>query len=314
LTGSGNQMGREFTPRDRRRFPRFSCLPDASVGLQRGVRARLLNLGPGGALVESAMRLLPGSVTALRFDARAIALSKARISRAFVSGFARALKGEVAPLYRAGLEFEPLSASEIAALSAFISGAASPAPSLPEETPAAAGTAGPVSSTSNQAGRSVSIRFPPGWTLIWKKSAVVARAPNERGYVFLGSPQASPSGDLCEVACASMEAAGFSTLHCEPADINGLRACIGFYSGWLQDVGAALVEAAYVVLNNQAYLIAGVAPWASYEKVRHEFFATINSFGRLPAADDASILQSAATDPTDKFDFSSAFTLRMKIE
>jgi len=264
-------------------------------------------------LIESAMRLLPGSVTAIKFDARAIALSKARISRALVSGFARAAKGEIAPLYQAGLEFEPLSASEIAALSTFISGAVSPVVHTGDLIQTDHGSAEPVS-TASQSPRPVSIRFPPGWTMIWKKNAIVARAPDEKGYVFLGSPQTPPDGSLREFASASMQAAGFSTLHCEPVDINGLRACIGFYSGWLQDVGAALVEAAYVVLNNQAYLIAGVAPWASYEKVRHEFLATINSFGRLSPADDASIVESAPADPTDKFDFSPAFTLRMKIE
>lgn len=308
---TASETARERPWNDRRRYPRFECLPEASVGLQRGVRARLLNLGPGGALVESALRLLPGSVTAIRFEARAIAVSKARISRAFVSGFARAIKGEVSPLYRAGLEFETLSAAEVSALSTFISGAASPpSATLGAQTGAVSGA--PVS-TAN-ATRPVSIRFPPGWTLTWKKSAVVARAPGERGYVLLGSPQAPPSGDLCDFARVSMESAGFSVLHIEPADINGLGACIGFYSGWLEDVGAVLVEAAYVLLDNHAYLIAGVAPWGSYEKVRHEFFATINSFGRLSAAEDASIVQPAPADPTERLDFSPAFTLRMKIE
>ena len=86
-------------------------------------------------------------------------------------------------------------------------------------------------------------------------------------------------------------------LHCQRAEINGLAACIGFYTGWLDDLGAVIVEAAHVGLGNQTYLIAGVAPWAGYETVRQEFFATINSFGGQPAADGARIVASPPSGP-----------------
>jgi hypothetical protein len=120
--------------------------------------------------------------------------------------------------------------------------------------------------------------------------------------VFLGAPPGPPVGDLCEFARASMHRAGLSVLHCQLPDIRGLEACIGFYDGWLDDVGAVIVEAAHVVLHNQAYLIAGVAPWAVYETVRHEFFATINSFGGLPAAGGACFVASPPSGRADWLD------------
>jgi hypothetical protein len=107
-----------------------------------------------------------------------------------------------------------------------------------------------------------------------------------------------------------MHEAGFSELHSEPAKINGLEACVGFYTGWLDEVGAVMVEAAYVVLDNQTYVIAGVAPWATYETVRHEFFATINSFGQ-----GAALLPGPpAAAPVQKTDGESAHMLSQSLD
>ena len=315
---SARKPERELTPADRRRFARFACPPKASVRLQSGVPARLLDLGLGGVLVESSMRLAPGSVTAIIFDTPDVAVrARARVSRASVVGFAQVVRGETPLLYRAGLEFEPLSPAEAGAVETLVSEAARAterenAERCPEvdpavqwgharlvtEAPASPTQVAPTisapdiepASTAIQLDRLVSIRFPPGWAMTRRKCAVVARAPDKRGYVFLGMPPGPLSRNLCEFARASMQEAGFSLLHDQPAEINGFKACVGFYTGWLHDVGAVIVEAAHVVLNAQAYLIAGVAPWATYEMVRHEFFATINSFGAQPFADGACLV------------------------
>jgi hypothetical protein len=259
-------------------------------------------------------------MTAVVFNAPDVAFRvRTRVKRVFVSGFMGA-GGEAPLLYRAGLEFGPLSRAEACAMEAFVSDVARATgggrangypteldravpwlhPQLVTEAPASPTLVTPATSTAGvepvpiavQPDRPVFIRFPAGWAMTTRKRAVVARAPDERGYVFLGAPQ-RPSRDLREFARASMHAAGLSVLHCEPAEVNGLAACIGFYTGWLDGVGAVIIEAAYVVLSNQTYLIAGVAPWAAYETVRHEFFATINSFGGQPAAASAHRLAAA---------------------
>lgn len=303
---SAREASRDLTPAERRRHPRFACPSDASVRLQASTSARVLDLGLGGALVESSTRLVPGSMTALVFNTPDVAFRvRTRVSRVFVSGFTGA--GGGAPLlYRAGLEFEPLPPVEAGAMEAFVSelaraaggGQATGCPSeldravpwlLPEGVteapdlptvviPATSGPGVEPAPVAVYTDRPFFIRFPAGWATTTRKRSVIARAPDERGYMFLGAPR-RPSRDLREFARASMHEAGLSVLHCEPAEINGLAACLGFATGWLDEVGAVMIEAAYVLHGSQTYLIAGVAPWAAYETVQHEFFATINSFG-----------------------------------
>src|ERR1700687_140491 len=90
----------ELTGSDRRRFPRFAAPPAASVRLRPDVVARLLDLGVGGALVESPLRLIPGSVTPVVLSGFGLDFqAKALIHRSSISGFVRSLQGERAPLY-----------------------------------------------------------------------------------------------------------------------------------------------------------------------------------------------------------------------
>jgi hypothetical protein len=253
--------------------------------------ARLLDLGLGGALVESSTRIVLGSVNATMFVAPDIAFrAHAHIVRAFVAGVTRVESGGTSLLYRAGLEFGPLSPAEAGALGTFVSTALRTTPPTAPPPP----------------DQLVSIRFPPGWAVSRRKGAVVARAPHEQSYVFLGAPQGPEGRDLSEVARASMDEAGFSLLHGQPAEINRLPAWIGFYTGRLHDLGIVIVEAAHVVLNGHTYVIAGVASWAAYETVRHEFFAAINSFGGQPAVDGACIVTAPSSRPATVFDFSAA--------
>jgi hypothetical protein len=271
---------------ERRRHLRFPCSRDASVRLRSGAPARLLDLGRGGLLVESSIRLAPGATTAVAFGAGDAFRVQARIKRVFVANRVGPPPGEASLRYRAGLEFAQLSHTEAAVLESFVSratGGGADADSAGDPTT----KPGPqvVMPARTSADTQIFIRFPRGWPLTARTYAVVAYAPEQRGYVLLGTSLRPPHGDLCEFARASMQGAGFSVLHCEPADLNGLAACLGFYTGWLDDVGAVMVEAAHVVLHNQTYLVAGVASWTAYESVRSDFFATISSFGGEPVAE-----------------------------
>ncbi len=274
---SGSLLPRRKDVEDeRRKFARIACPPDASVRLRAGMSARLVDVGLGGALVESSARIVLGSVYATMFVAPDIAFrAQGRIVRAFVAGVTSG-GGSTSLLYRAGLEFGQLTPAEAGTLGTFVSAAL-------RSTPASA----PV-----RAERTVSVRFPQAWAVARNNGALVAKAPHSQSYMFIGAPQTVPGTDLAECARTSMREAGFSALHGQPAEINGLPAFVGFYTGRLHDVGIVVVEAAHIVLDQHTYVVAGVAPWGDYDAVRHEFFATINSFASQTDASDASIVAS----------------------
>jgi hypothetical protein len=237
--------------------------------------ARLVDVGLGGALVESSRRIVLGSVHATMFVAPDIAFrAQGRIVRAFVAGVTHGDGGGTSLIYRAGLEFGQLSPAEAGTLDTFLTAALG---SMPASTPA-------------PAERTATIRFPQAWPVTRKNGAMVAKAPRSQSYVFVGAPQIAAGSSLDERACASMREAGFSALHGQPAEINGLPAFVGFYTGRLHDLGVVIVEAAHIALNDRTYLIAGVAPWTDYDTVRHDFFTTINSFASQVEESDACVV------------------------
>ncbi len=283
----------EVSSANRRRFTRIACPPDASVRLRAGTSARLVDVGLGGALVESSTRIMLGSVYATMFVAPDIAFrAQAHVVRAYVAGVTRVESGGTGLVYRAGLEFEALSPTEAGTLDTFVTNALGTRPPSPAPPP--------------PPDRSVYIRFPQAWSVSKKRGAIVARAPNSPSYLFLGAPQGFVGRDLGERARTSMYEAGFSPLHGQSAEINELPAWVGFYTGRLEDVGVVIVEAAHIVLGDHTYVIAGVAPWAAYETVRHEFFATINSFSGRTAVDGGCIVSAPSSRPGTVFDFSTA--------
>jgi hypothetical protein len=285
------EPGVVIPPSDRRRFVRIACPPDASVRLRAGSSARLVDLGLGGALVESTTRITPGAVHATMFVSPEVAFrAHAHIVRAYVASVTRDGSGGTSLLYRAGLEFGPMSAVEAGTLGTFVT--------------AALQTAEP--STPADLQRTVSIRFPQGWAVSRKQGAVLARAPDGSRFIVLGAPQSRTDLDLGETARRSMEAAGFTALHGQASTINSRPAWVGFYTGRLPDLGAVVVEAAHVVLGDQVYLVAGVTPLAGYETARHEFFAAISSFGSEPGTDGVQLLTAPSSRTADVFDLAAA--------
>lgn len=267
---------------------RIACPPDASVRLRAGSSARLVDLGMGGALVESTTRIMPGSVHATMFVSPDVAFrAHAHIVRAWVAKVTRDENGGTSLLYRAGLEFGPMSAVEAGTLGTFVTASLRTAePSVPADTQ-----------------RTVSIRFPQGWAVSRKQGAVVARAPDgPPRFVVLGAPQSRTDLDLGETARRSMEAAGFASLHGQASTINDRPAWVGFYTGSVQDLGVVVVEAAHVVIGDQVYLVAGVTPLAAYETARHEFFAAISSFGSEPGTEGVQLLTAPSSRTANVFD------------
>ena len=282
-----SEPGVVIPPSDRRRFVRIACPPDASVRLRAGSSARLVDLGLGGALVESTTRIMLGSVHATMFVSPEVAFrAHAHIVRAYVARVTRDENGGTSLLYRAGLEFGPMSAVEAGTLGTFVTAALRTAESSMPADPQ----------------RKVSIRFPQGWAVSRKQGSVVARAPDGLRFIVLGAPQSRTDLDLGETARRSMEAAGFAALHGQESTINNRPAWVGFYTGRLQDLGVVVVEAAHVVLGDQVYLVAGVTPLAGYETARHEFFASISSFGSEHGTEGVQLLAAPSSRTANVFD------------
>ena len=120
--------------------------------------------------------------------------------------------------------------------------------------------------------------------------------------MFLGAPRCQPDGELAELARASMLEGGFSALHGQATTLNGLEAFVGFYNGRLRNLGVVIVEAAHVRVDGYTYLVAGVAPWSAYESVRHEFFATISSFGSPAGVDGVQLVSAPSPHSLNEFD------------
>ena len=289
-TPSASETAGALTAAERRRFVRIACPPDASARLQAGTSARLLDVGLGGALVESSTRLAPGSVNATLFVSPEIAFrARAHIVRAFVIGVTRDESGATSLIYRAGLEFGPMSSDEAGTLGTFVSAALRDGPQTLQD---------PVE-------RKVTIRFPQGWAVSRKRDTVIARAPEPSRFMFLGAPRCQPDGDLAELARSSMLEGGFTALHGQATTLNGQEAFVGFYTGSLRDVGV-IVEAAHVRVDGYTYLVAGVAPWSAFESVRHEFFATISSFGSPAGVDGVQLVAAPSPHSLDQFEDAAA--------
>jgi hypothetical protein len=264
---------------NRRRFPRLASPPEAAVWLQRGVRARLLDLGLGGAFIETSTRLVPGGSTSVKVIAGSVSFQAlARVRRAFITGAVPTTPGESTLLYRAGIEFDGLGSTDVHLLQTTLAstGFARTGQRVDQGSAITGVPAGKRSTLS--ANRLVSCRFPPGWVVTRSESGTAAREPNRRGFVFMRRLPTAPGSDLCEFARTSLREEGFAAIYCRATEINGLRACVGFYQGWLDPLGEVIAEAAVIAVHGQRYLVAGVAAWTAYDVLRQAFFCTISSF------------------------------------
>jgi len=84
--------------------------------------------------------------------------------------------------------------------------------------------------------------------------------------------------DIEDIALRSMAAAGLRAVSGSQTTIHGLDAFVGTYQGALQNAGRVTVRAAHVVLDRDVYLLAGIAPPESYDRVEPAFAKSIESF------------------------------------
>jgi len=122
------------------------------------------------------------------------------------------------------------------------------------------------------------IDFPPGWEVNNGQSQVVAQEPGGKSLMVLQQVQRPQGRTIEDVALLSMQRAGFRTVNGTETTINGLTAFVGTYQGTLQDLGRVDVRAAHIRQDRNVFLVAGIAPAATYDNTEPSFSKSINSF------------------------------------
>ncbi len=125
------------------------------------------------------------------------------------------------------------------------------------------------------------IDFPPGWEVNNGQSQVVAKEPGGTSMMVLQQVQRPQGRTIEDVALLSMERAGFRVVNGAETSINGLTAFLGTYQGTLQDLGRVDVRAAHIRQDRNVFLVAGIAPTASYAKAEPDLSKSVGSFRPL---------------------------------
>ena len=132
------------------------------------------------------------------------------------------------------------------------------------------------------AGLRFAVEFPSTWDVTNGPTQVVAKAPDAAGtLMLLGEIDHPVGGDLEDIALRSMQNAGFRARSGGRTAINSLEAFVGTYDGTTKNLGRVVMRAAHVQLGRAVFLIAGVAPTASFDTVEPHFTRTIDSFRPL---------------------------------
>jgi len=133
------------------------------------------------------------------------------------------------------------------------------------------------------------IEFPPGWDVTNGQTQVVAKEPGEQAVMLLQVIQRPTGRTVQEVALRQMEGAGFRPLSGGRTTINGLDAFVGTYEGTLQDFGRAGIRAAHIVHERSVFLLAGIAPERTYQRLEPIFGKSLDSFRPITRAEAESI-------------------------
>ena len=138
------------------------------------------------------------------------------------------------------------------------------------------------------AGLKFALTFPGGWDVTNTETQVIAQLPGEEVYLLLQLvPQ--PRGRLEDIAVEGMRGAGYRLVEGARTQIGGLPAFQGTYRGRRDGVGVVLAEAAHIEYGRNVFLLVGLAPERTYDRVRSDFTGSIRSFRTLSAPDAARI-------------------------
>lgn len=125
------------------------------------------------------------------------------------------------------------------------------------------------------------LEFPEGWDVDNGQTQVVAKQPGADVFVLLQLVDRPTGRTIEEMALRAMEGAGFRAIEGSRTTINGLDSFVGTYEGALEDLGRVGVHAGHILHDRNVFMIAGLAPTQSYERVERAFTAAIRSFRPL---------------------------------
>ena len=132
------------------------------------------------------------------------------------------------------------------------------------------------------AGLRFAVDFPSVWDVTNGSTQVVAKEPGGEGPLMLLGEIERPAGrDLEDIALRSMQNAGFRARSGGQTTINSLQAFVGTYDGTMKNLGRVAMRAAHIQLGRTVFLLAGIAPAASFDTVESQFMRTIDSFRPL---------------------------------
>ena len=133
------------------------------------------------------------------------------------------------------------------------------------------------------------IEFPAGWVVNNGPAQVVAKQPGGNVFALLELVDRPAGRTVEQIALRSMEDAGLRPVEGGRTTINDLESFVGTYEGTLGDLGAVVVRAAHILHGRNLFLIAGIAPTPSYERVQGALMASIRSFRPLTVAEAGNI-------------------------
>lgn len=125
------------------------------------------------------------------------------------------------------------------------------------------------------------LEFPEGWEVQNSATVVMATQPGQELFMLLQLAENTRGGDLQRIAEEEMESAGYRLRSGGEADINGLDAFLGTYSGQVDDIGEVVARVAHIRHDRDVYVLGGLGPADAFLRVEGDVNASIRSFRPL---------------------------------
>lgn len=109
----------------------------------------------------------------------------------------------------------------------------------------------------------------------------MATQPGQELFMLLRLAENTRGGDLQRIAEEEMESAGYRLRSGGEANINGLDAFLGTYSGQVDDIGEVVARVAHIRHDRDVYVLGGLGPADAFLRVEGDVNASIRSFRPL---------------------------------
>jgi predicted Zn-dependent protease len=125
------------------------------------------------------------------------------------------------------------------------------------------------------------LEFPEGWEVQNSATVVMATQPGQELFMLLQLAENTRGGDLERIAEEEMGSAGYRLRSGGEADINGLDAFLGTYSGQVDNIGEVVARVAHIRHDRDVYVLGGLGPADTFLRVEGDVNESIRSFRPL---------------------------------